>query len=128
MDRFSALLNLANSIYAVSRLHEIYNRAITNDNRGEVIPSRVEMLSQMLEAICQYSPENYRPRIDETAGRVKLYNNTYRSLRQQINVTREKGADIDSLIKILEIIRPVTNGTNRKAIEKVLQINQIIKT
>lgn len=135
MDRFAALLNLANSIYAFNKLHDIYNRTVMSDNRGEIssnradiLPARVEMLSQMLDAVSQYSPESYKSRIGDTSGRIKLYNNTYRSLRQHIDINRGKRPDIDNVIKTLEIIRPMINGNNRKTIEKVLQISQIMKS
>ena len=128
-DKYKTLNNIANGIHAANRIHEIHNSSL---KRGSEVSDRresVSNLNEVLKVLADYSPDAHSSKIGSVLGKSSSYSNTYRDLKQHLNILQSrKRIDRELLMRTLEVIKPMVGSNKKSTIDKALKIHEILKS
>jgi|LSQX01.1.fsa_nt_gb hypothetical protein len=128
-NRNKKLENITNGINAAHKIKSIQNsmNPMTRDSSNP--PDTMAMLSQVLEVIASYYPDNGNTALSERIQKSNLYGEAYRNMKHHVKTlqsnSRFGGKD---LIKTLHIIKPIMDSQRKDFIEKLIKIHEIINS
>jgi len=129
MDRNQKLEQITNGINAAYKIKNVRDSLTQNDSNDRQEINNVDFLMQMLSVIAEYSPEPHNNTISKKLEKSAVYHNTYKNLKQHIkDIQTNRQVDTEGLAKTLEIVRPILDGDKRSFVDKMLQIQKILKS
>lgn len=129
MNNYKKLDYITRGINAANSIRSIKNSAVTDTMERSEKPDTLSMLSQMLDVIAQYYPNDRDQTIGDRLHKSTIYGETYRSLKQHVRTLKSNNRiERDDLIKTLKIIKPVVNTKKKQFIEKLVKIHEILNS
>lgn len=129
MPDYTAVVNVTNCFNAATKLRSMDLGDVRSGTAIKSLYNSPELLGKALKTIADALPA------DKFRSDVNLYDNidkgttllsTYHQLNSRINKSRSSGFKADDIIEIARIIKPVAHEKDRKMIDKLLQIYEII--
>lgn len=129
MNKYQKLEQITNGINAAYKIQNARNSLNRKSPEERQETSNVDLLLQMLSVIAQYSPETHRNSLSDRLEKSTVYHDTYKNLKQHIkSIQSDRQVNSEGIVRTLEIVKPVVDKDKRSAIEKVLQIHEILKS
>ncbi|MCX7710649.1 MAG: hypothetical protein N2484_12480 [Clostridia bacterium] len=122
MNKYQLLESIANSIHAANRIKSLQSQTRDNAARSSIPIDNIALLSEIIQSVAQYSPQNYRSPLSDTSNICRQYCNTYRSFKQHIRSARRQGVNKETFVTSLSILEPVLDHRKKAAIAKIMKI------
>ncbi|NLD45721.1 MAG: hypothetical protein GX660_00785 [Clostridiaceae bacterium] len=129
MNNYKKLDYITRGINAANGIRSIKNSTKTETRDTSDKPDTLSMLSQMLDVIAQYYPDDRNQELGDRLHKSTIYGETYRSLKQHVRTLKSSDRmERDDLIKTLKIIKPVVDTRKKQFIEKLVKIHEILNS